>query len=107
MQPSYLCPSDRQKVPVAWDPAVYLSYRINTFRFKDQAHSFWYGVKADVVLRPSSTIIFADCTPGKYYCGGGSLFTEPVVDVDYRHPKKSFVAASKALADAYQSALNP
>jgi hypothetical protein len=41
----------------------------------------------------SQAKIYADCTPGKHYCGGGSSFTNPVVDVDYRHSKKSFVAA--------------
>jgi prepilin-type N-terminal cleavage/methylation domain-containing protein/prepilin-type processing-associated H-X9-DG protein len=89
----YLCPADTKKIAVTWDPDIFLSYGINTFRFADQVHSFWYGVKAAAVARPSDTIIFADCTPGKYYCGGGSKFKEPVVDVDYRHPKKSFVAA--------------
>lgn len=88
----YLCPADTKRVAVTWDPDVFLSYGINTFRFADQAHCFWYGVKANAVARPSDTIIFADCTPGKYYCGGGSTFKEPVVDVDYRHPKRSFVA---------------
>jgi prepilin-type N-terminal cleavage/methylation domain-containing protein/prepilin-type processing-associated H-X9-DG protein len=88
----YCCPSDPKKLPVTWDTNIFLSYGINTFRFTDQAHSFWYGVKASAVARPSETIIFADCTPGKYYCGGGSTFREPVVDVDYRHVKKGFVA---------------
>lgn len=89
----YLCPADLQQVAVAWDPEIFLSYGINTFRFGDQAHCFWYGVKASEVARPAGTIIFADCTPGKYYCGGGGFFKEPVVDVDYRHPKQSFVGA--------------
>jgi len=88
----YLCPADTQRLAVAWDTNIFLSYGINTFRFDDQAHCFWYGVKANAVPRPSGTIIFADCTPGKYYCGGGSAFKEPVVDVDYRHPKRGFVA---------------
>ena len=88
----YLCPADPKKIAVTWDPQIFLSYGINTFRFADQAHCFWYGVKAGAVARPSDTIIFADCTPGKYYCGGGSTFKDPVVDVDYRHSPKSFVA---------------
>ena len=33
----------------------------------------------------SQVILFADCTPGKYYCGGGSTFSTPVPNVDYRH----------------------
>ena len=89
----YLCPSDLKKIPVAWDAEIFLSYGMNVFRFADTDSSFWYGVKASRIRRASGTILFADCTPGKYYCGGGSSFTNPVVDVDYRHPKQRFVAA--------------
>jgi len=88
----YLCPADRKRVAVAWDPEIFLSYGMNTFRFGDQDACFWYGVKAQRIRQPSEVIIFADCTPGKYYCGGGSTFQEPVVDVDCRHPKRGFVA---------------
>jgi type II secretory pathway pseudopilin PulG len=88
----YLCPADAKKIAVTWDAEIHLSYGINTFRFADAAHCFWYGVKAGAVARPVDTVIFADCTPGKYYCGGGSTFDEPVVDVDYRHAQRSFVA---------------
>jgi prepilin-type N-terminal cleavage/methylation domain-containing protein len=89
----YLCPSDTRKIAVAWDPTIFLSYGMNTFNFGGQDACFWYGVKVTRVARPSETIIFADCTPGKYYCGGGRRFAEPVVDVDYRHLSGSFVAA--------------
>ena len=89
----YLCPSDLKRIPVTWDTNIFLSYGINTFNFAGNDTCFWYGVKASRVKHPSGTIIFADCTPGKYYCGGGSSFTNPVVDVDYRHPNKGFVAA--------------
>lgn len=89
----YRCPSDPNQVPVTWDPEIVLSYGINTFRFADAAHCLWYGVKADAVRRPGETILFADCTPGKYYCGGGGVFAQPVVDVDYRHLNKTFSAA--------------
>lgn len=89
----YLCPSDLQRIAVTWDTNIFLSYGINTFNLSGRDYCFWHGVRADTVRRPSNTIIFADCTPGKYYCGGGSSFTNPVVDVDYRHSKKSFVAA--------------
>jgi prepilin-type N-terminal cleavage/methylation domain-containing protein/prepilin-type processing-associated H-X9-DG protein len=89
----YLCPSDTKRIAVTWDTNVFLSYGINTFNLSGKDYCFWYGVKADNVRRPVNTIIYADCTPGKYYCGGGSSFTNPVVDVDYRHSKKSFVAA--------------
>jgi prepilin-type N-terminal cleavage/methylation domain-containing protein len=81
----YRCPADPKQIAVTWDPEIVLSYGINTFRFAEQKYCFWYGVKANDVARPSETIIFADCTPGKYYCGGGGVFFEPVVDVDYRH----------------------
>jgi prepilin-type N-terminal cleavage/methylation domain-containing protein len=89
---AYLCPADTQKLPVSWDPEIYLSYGINTFRFAGQDSCFWYGVKAQRLARPVSVIVFGDCTPGKYYCGGGSVFTNPVPDVAYRHVGKSFVA---------------
>lgn len=89
----YLCPSDPKKIAVNWDPTIFLSYGINTFNLSGRDLCFWYGVRAANVLRPANTIVFADCTPGKYYCGGGSSFTNPVVDVDYRHARKSFVAA--------------
>jgi len=88
----YRCPSDLKQLAVTWDPEIILSYGINTFRFSDTAHCFWYGVKSDAVARPADTIIFADCTPGKYYCGGGGTFSEPVKDVDYRHTQESFLA---------------
>lgn len=91
---TYQCPSDLKKIAVSWDPAIILSYGINTFNFAgNNATCFWYGVRPNVVSRPCETIIFADCTPGKYYCGGGSTFTQPVVDVDYRHLNKNFSAA--------------
>ena len=89
----YLCPADTKRIAVTWDTNVFLSYGINTFNFGGKESCFWYGVKASRVQFPAQTIIYADCTPGKYYCGGGNSFTNPVVDVDYRHPKKSFVAA--------------
>jgi prepilin-type N-terminal cleavage/methylation domain-containing protein/prepilin-type processing-associated H-X9-DG protein len=89
----YRCPSDAKQQAVTWDPDIILSYGINTFNFKDNAHCFWYGVKADAARRPGETIIFADCTPGKYYCGGGGVFKDPVTDVDYRHLGGSFSAA--------------
>jgi prepilin-type N-terminal cleavage/methylation domain-containing protein len=89
----YLCPADLKRIPVTWDTNIFLSYGINTFNFSGNAFCFWYGVKATNVRHPSGTIVFADCTPGKYYCGGGTSFTNPVVDVDYRHPKQGFVAA--------------
>lgn len=89
----YLCPSDRKRIAVTWDPDIFLSYGINTFNLSGRDRCFWYGVKTSNVRQPSRVILFADCTPGKYYCGGGSSFTNPVVDVDYRHAGGSFVAA--------------
>ena len=89
----YRCPSDPEQIAVTWDPEIILSYGINCFRFADRTHCFWYGVRAGDVRRPGGTILFADCTPGKYYCGGGSAFSEPVVDVDYRHLRVGFCAA--------------
>jgi prepilin-type N-terminal cleavage/methylation domain-containing protein/prepilin-type processing-associated H-X9-DG protein len=89
----YLCPADLKRIAVTWDTNIFLSYGMNVFNFGGNDACFWYGVKASRVRVPSDTIIYADCTPGLYYCGGGSSFTNPVVAVDYRHPKKSFVAA--------------
>jgi prepilin-type N-terminal cleavage/methylation domain-containing protein/prepilin-type processing-associated H-X9-DG protein len=88
----YLCPEDPVRKAVTWDPTITLSYGINTFNFNGNATCFWYGVNWGAVKRPSQTILFADCTPGKYYCGGGSTFKDPVVDVDYRHMGKNFGA---------------
>lgn len=88
----FRCPSDPKQIPCNWDPQIILSFGVNSYRFGDQAHCFWYGVKLQNVPRPAGTILIADCTPGKYYCGGGGTFAEPVVDVDYRHQGKSFCA---------------
>jgi prepilin-type N-terminal cleavage/methylation domain-containing protein len=88
-----LCPADLQQIAVTWDTNIFLSYGMNVFNFAGAETCFWYGVKASFVTQPSDTIIFADCTPGLYYCGGGVTFTNPVVDVDCRHPNRSFVAA--------------
>ena len=89
----YLCPADMKRVTVTWDTNMFLSYGVNSFNFGGTNTCFWYGVRESQVRFPAQTVIFADCTPSKYYCGGGSTFTNPIVDVDYRHPKKSFVAA--------------
>lgn len=89
----YLCPSDLQRIPVTWDTNIFLSYGMNVFRFAGPDACFWYPVRPERIRQPSLTILMADCTPGKYYCGGGHSFTNPVVDVDYRHPRRSFVAA--------------
>ncbi|MCC7518154.1 MAG: type II secretion system protein [Verrucomicrobiae bacterium] len=88
----FLCPSDTQRLAVAWDPEIHLSYGLNCFNFGGNATCFWYGVRPENVRRPSATIFAADCTPGKYYCGGGGVFAEPVVDVAYRHTGKMFCA---------------
>jgi len=85
----YGCPSDRLQKPVQWDPEIILSYGINCFNFAGEEYCFWYGVSAADVARPDSTILYADCTPGKYYCGW-LPWKEPVNGVDYRHVKDSF-----------------
>jgi len=89
---AYRCASDKQRIALPWDPTVTMSYGINSFNFAGNQWCFWYGVSPQAVVRPSGTILIADCTPGKYYCGGGGTFSEPVVDVDYRHNNKSFNA---------------
>lgn len=88
----YRCPSDVKQIAVAWDPEIILSYGINSFNFLDQRHCFWYGVADVCVKSPPNIILFADCTPGKYYCGGGNTFREPVPDVSYRHSGGRFNA---------------
>ena len=88
----YSCPSDRLQKAVQWDPQIILSYGINCFNFAGDRYCFWYGVKAANVASPENTVIFADCTPGKYYCGW-LPWTEPVSGVDYRHRSDSFCAA--------------
>ena len=89
---AYVCPSDPKKTPCTWDPTITMSFGINTYNFAGNRWCFWYGVRPADVARPTDTIFIADCTPGKYYCGGGSSFNQPVVDVDYRHVGKSFSA---------------
>jgi prepilin-type N-terminal cleavage/methylation domain-containing protein/prepilin-type processing-associated H-X9-DG protein len=88
----YQCPLDDKRIAVTWDPDIILSYGINTFRFKDEAHCFWYKVSSFNVRRPGQVILFTDCTPGLYYCGGGGTFRDPVSNVDYRHPGGVFNA---------------
>ncbi len=86
----YRCPMDSKQIAVTWDPTIIMSYGINTFRFADPEFCFWYGVRMDRIKRPQGVIIFADCTPGKYYCGGGNQYYEPIPDVDYRHHDRRF-----------------
>lgn len=74
----YLCPADTSKNPLPWDPEIRLSFGMNTFRFAGTESCFWYGVRASDVARPSETILYADCTPGKYYAGGGGTHRNPV-----------------------------
>ncbi len=89
---AFRCPVDPHPIVCTWDPQITLSYGINSFNFAGATYCFWYGVKERNVARLSGTIFIADCTPGKYYCGGGSSFSEPVVDVNYRHVGNSFNA---------------
>jgi len=88
----YRCPEDRQQVPLSWDPDITMSYGMNTFNFAGNRYCFWYGVAGGDVRRPSRVILIADCTPGKYYCGGGKKFKDPVPGVDYRHTGGAFCA---------------
>jgi prepilin-type processing-associated H-X9-DG protein/prepilin-type N-terminal cleavage/methylation domain-containing protein len=82
---AYRCPSDSKQIPCTWDKTIILSYGINVFNFHDNDHCFWYPVRHVNVTSPSHVILFGDCTPGKYYCGGGGTFNSPVPNVDYRH----------------------
>ena len=87
---AYRCPSDYKAIPCTWDQTIILSYGINVFKFKDEAHCFWYPVYIANVQSTSQVILFSDCTPGKYYSGSGSTFSNPVPNVDYRHGGNSF-----------------
>ena len=83
---AYSCPSDPKQIPCTWDSAIILSYGINCFNFtNDETHCFWYSVPRINVQATSHVILFADCTPGNYWCGGGRTFSDPVPGADYRH----------------------
>ena len=88
----YRCPSDPKQIPSPYDPTMTLSYGINCFLFKDEAHCFWYTVNRRSVTCSSHVILFADATPGNYWCGGGGKFSDPVPGVDYRHLSGTFNA---------------
>jgi prepilin-type processing-associated H-X9-DG protein/prepilin-type N-terminal cleavage/methylation domain-containing protein len=88
----YVCPADHEKKPLSWDPQFVMSYGINVFRFKDDAHCFWFPVEMNNVRSQRNVILFADCKSGTYFCGGGNRFREPVSGVSYRHAGKSFNA---------------
>lgn len=84
------CPSDQDKAIVK---GVVLSYGMNTSRFQDQAHCFWYTVKSFDVRHPSQVILLADCVTGKFYCGiDPPPFKHPVTNVAYRHLNGTFNA---------------
>ena len=89
----YRCPSDPNPIPCTWDPTITLDYGINCFCFAGQGQCFWYTVKSYAVRHPSNVILYADCTPGLYYCGGGGVFANPVYYVDYRHMGGTFNVA--------------
>ncbi len=100
----YRCPEDRQQVPLPWDPNITMSYGMNCFNFAGERYCFWYGVSATDVRQSSRVILIADCTPGKYYCGGGKKFKDPVPGVDYRHAGGAFCAVfCDGHADALKS----
>jgi len=95
----YRCPSDFQPIPLSWDPEIVLSYGMNTCKFgHNNLKNFWDSdLDRTAVGCPATVILFADCTPGKYYCGTTynvpSAFRHPVANVDYRHNNGSFNAA--------------
>jgi len=89
----YWCPSDPVQTTLPWDPDITMSYGMNCYNFGGNDHCFWYGVGDNNVASPSGTILFADCDPGLYYCGGGGVFHDPVNHVAYRHVGGTFCAA--------------
>ncbi len=65
-----------------------LGYGMNCYDFLDGYSSFWYGPHDRTIKKTSDTLWMADCqagTPGCYWVGSGSTFSEPVPYVDYRH----------------------
>ena len=64
------------------------------FNYIDQARMQLDGTGTvlEEISEGNETVLFGDCTPGKYYCGGGNAFRDPVTDVDYRHLGGSFSA---------------
>ena len=65
-----------------------LGYGMNIFNFNDQYSCFWYPIYDATVKKSWDTIWMADCqagTTGCYWVGSGSVFSEPVPYVDYRH----------------------
>ena len=92
---AFACPSDQVRKECEWDTSITMSYGINTFKFKDDDHYFWYWVKEINVKNPSKVIFFADCEPGFYYVGnivgeaGGDGYY-PVHHMDYRHSSNTF-----------------
>jgi hypothetical protein len=65
-----------------------LGYGMNVFNFNDQYSCFWYPIYDATVKKSWDTIWMADCqaeTSGCYWVGSGSVFSEPVSYVDYRH----------------------
>ena len=88
----YRCPSDPKQITCTYDPTITLSYGINCFNFGGDQYCFWYQVASWDVKDPRMVILYADCTPGQYWCGGGSTFRDPVSGVDYRHIGGTFNA---------------
>lgn len=88
---AFSCPSDKEQVKCTWDSTITMSYGINTFKFVDNAHDFWYWVKELDVKNPGKVILFVDCEPGYYYvCGTTGCY--PVTHADHRHPGMTFNA---------------
>ncbi|HOQ62012.1 MAG TPA: hypothetical protein PKZ08_15405, partial [Vicinamibacterales bacterium] len=90
---AWRCPDDVLTTPLSYDPAMVLSFGMNTFNFAGKKYCFWYGVHERNVRVPEKTILMADCNHGAYYVGSGSVFKDPVAYVDYRHQGWRFSAA--------------
>ncbi len=82
---AFVCPDDTARKPFKATSTLVLSYGINSFRFSDEGHCFWYSVPLASVHATSRVILLADCLPQKFYVGGGTTFSEPVTNVSARH----------------------
>jgi prepilin-type processing-associated H-X9-DG protein len=82
----YLCPSDtrpeEKKVVYSTQDVSKLSYGINQCYSKghesDKPYKLWYGVKINLIRKPSEFICIADA--GSYYIG--TTISQPVVGVE-------------------------
>ena len=95
---TWVCPEVPTSVLSKYETNMVVTYGMNTYNFLDNKHCFWYGVLERNVKDPGKVILVGDATVGLYYIGSGSTFTDPVPNVDYRHPGAGDAANRKGFA---------